>query len=114
MPLGRVKTAKSGAWIARNGGYLRSLGETTPPAAAGAVAVPLPRPAAGGAACGAAGFPADPGMAPLCARAAAARRSMPSQVFIADPRACAPEPWPAAEHWTGRAARYTCLLYTSP
>src|ERR1019366_9300645 len=100
MPLGRVKTAKSGAWIARNGGYLRSLGETTPAAEAGAVAVPLPRAAAGGAACGAAGFGADPGMAPLCARAAAARRSMPSPVFLADPRACAPEPWPAAEHWT--------------
>src|ERR1035438_5584354 len=86
MPLGRVKTAQSGAWIARSGGYLRSLGETTPPAAAGAAGVPLPRPAAGGAACGAAGFGADPGMAPLCARAAAARSRMPSQVFIADLR----------------------------
>src|ERR1035441_2957126 len=98
MPLGSVKTAKSGAWIARNGGYLRSLGETTPPGRVGAVAGPGPRPAAGGAACGAAGFGADPGMAPLCAGAAAARKRMPSQVFIADPRACAPEPWPAAEH----------------
>jgi len=33
MPLGSVKTAESGAWMARSGGYLRSLGDPTPPPA---------------------------------------------------------------------------------
>src|ERR1035438_5102336 len=105
MPLGSVKTANSGAWMARSGGYLRSLGDPAPPPEA--VVPPLPRPAADGAGGAAAGFPADPGMAPVCALAAAATRRTESRVFIADLRACAPPPWPPAGHWTVRAARYT-------
>src|ERR1035437_1789151 len=123
MPLGSVKVVAFGAWMAPSGGYLRPLGEGAPLGAAGAGAVPRPRPAVAGApgawvpprpAVGGAGFSVlgapGAGMPPPCARAATAKRRMPrmrSKVFIADLRFCAPAAWAAAEHRTGRAARYT-------
>src|ERR1035441_2585145 len=48
MPLGSVKVAALGAWMACRGGYLRSLGEKAPPGVAGAGAGPLARPAGAG------------------------------------------------------------------
>ena len=59
-----------------------------------------PRPAVGGAGFSILGAP-DPGMPPTCARAAAARRRMPSRVFIAGLRSCAPAASAAAQRWTG-------------
>src|ERR1035441_5381561 len=102
MPLGSVKVAALGAWMACRGGYLRSLGEKAPPGVAGAGADPLPRPAVAGA--GVVGRP-DPAMPPACAWAAAASRRMPGRVLIADPRSGAPAVW--AERRTGPGLRNT-------
>src|ERR1035438_1919233 len=92
MPLGSVNVAALGAWMARRGGYLRSLGENAP------LAWVAPRPAVGGAGFAVLGRP-DPNMP--CARAAAATRRMPRmprRVLIADLRSCAPAVWAAAGH----------------
>src|SRR5260370_41050549 len=121
MPFGSVKAVAFGGWMGRRGGYWRSLGEGTPPAAAGATVAPRPRPAVDGAVGapeawvpprppeGAAGFSIlgapDPEMPPSCAHAAAAMRRMPSNVFIASLRSCAAAVSAAAQHQTGREAR---------
>src|ERR1019366_10064612 len=92
--------------MARSGGYLRSLGEIAPLAAAGEGAVTRLRPAVGGV--GVAVF-GRPGPYMSCARATVATRRMPSRprrVLIADLQSCAPAFW-VAGHRTGRGVRYT-------
>src|ERR1019366_1521799 len=109
--------------MARSGGYLRSLGENAPLAAAGEGAVTRLRPAVGGApavppawvpprpAVEVAGFGVPGGLDPNtpCARATVATTRMPRiprRVLIADLQPCARAVW-AAGHRTGRGVRYT-------
>src|ERR1035441_5149348 len=97
MPLGSVNVAAFDAWMARSAGYLRSLGENAPPAAAGEGAVTRLRPAVAGAGFAVRGRP-DPKVP--CAWATAATRRMPGmprRVLIAKLRSCAPAGWAAAD-----------------